>query len=238
MATYSSMDLYSSCPTAMFVGTAPTENGKFLLPPVRYQDMHKICLIIDLDETLVHSSIKQCRLRGASGDWWHSTPGVCPEEALRGRIFAASRRCLRMCLIHSRPCKVCRSCGGPTGQVGCLPGAVIPGVMRLPPGKIRQGPGPAGPGPAPGGDHRQLSCLLRLPPGQCSACGVLVRRHVGHRAAGPDAVLRQTEPCRRCVHGAAKLQQCCRRWRRRRRLTSLPGTAAHERCSASCCGGS
>ncbi|XP_077521486.1 carboxy-terminal domain RNA polymerase II polypeptide A small phosphatase 1-like isoform X2 [Amblyomma americanum] len=32
--------------------------GKFLLPPVRYQDMHKICLIIDLDETLVHSSIK------------------------------------------------------------------------------------------------------------------------------------------------------------------------------------
>ncbi|XP_077485523.1 phosphatase Herzog-like [Amblyomma americanum] len=58
MATYSSMDLYSSCPTAMFVGTAPTENGKFLLPPVRYQDMHKICLIIDLDETLVHSSIK------------------------------------------------------------------------------------------------------------------------------------------------------------------------------------
>lgn len=81
--------------------------GKFLLPPVRYQDMHKICLIIDLDETLVHSSIKvrsscfvlavpwvcpfaahqQCRLRGASGDWWHSTPGVCPEEALRGRIL-------------------------------------------------------------------------------------------------------------------------------------------------------
>ncbi|XP_072142151.1 carboxy-terminal domain RNA polymerase II polypeptide A small phosphatase 1-like isoform X3 [Dermacentor andersoni] len=32
--------------------------GKFLLPPVRHQDMHKICLIIDLDETLVHSSFK------------------------------------------------------------------------------------------------------------------------------------------------------------------------------------
>ncbi|CAN7999179.1 unnamed protein product [Ixodes pacificus] len=32
--------------------------GKFLLPPVRHQDLHKICLIIDLDETLVHSSFK------------------------------------------------------------------------------------------------------------------------------------------------------------------------------------
>ncbi|XP_077544402.1 carboxy-terminal domain RNA polymerase II polypeptide A small phosphatase 1-like isoform X3 [Haemaphysalis longicornis] len=32
--------------------------GKFLLPPVRHQDVHKICLIIDLDETLVHSSFK------------------------------------------------------------------------------------------------------------------------------------------------------------------------------------
>ncbi|KAL3231820.1 hypothetical protein MRX96_023249 [Rhipicephalus microplus] len=32
--------------------------GKYLLPPVRHQDIRKICLIIDLDETLVHSSFK------------------------------------------------------------------------------------------------------------------------------------------------------------------------------------
>ncbi|XP_072142155.1 carboxy-terminal domain RNA polymerase II polypeptide A small phosphatase 1-like isoform X7 [Dermacentor andersoni] len=37
---------------------SPKLQGKFLLPPVRHQDMHKICLIIDLDETLVHSSFK------------------------------------------------------------------------------------------------------------------------------------------------------------------------------------
>ena len=31
---------------------------KFLLPPVRHQDMNKKCVVIDLDETLVHSSFK------------------------------------------------------------------------------------------------------------------------------------------------------------------------------------
>uniref|UniRef100_A0A2H1VYM9 SFRICE_004911 n=1 Tax=Spodoptera frugiperda TaxID=7108 RepID=A0A2H1VYM9_SPOFR len=29
-----------------------------LLPPVKHQDMHKKCMVIDLDETLVHSSFK------------------------------------------------------------------------------------------------------------------------------------------------------------------------------------
>ncbi|XP_037077737.1 carboxy-terminal domain RNA polymerase II polypeptide A small phosphatase 1-like [Pollicipes pollicipes] len=46
----------------------PEENGHlaasgppaqgFLLPPVRHQDMGKVCLVVDLDETLVHSSFK------------------------------------------------------------------------------------------------------------------------------------------------------------------------------------
>lgn len=31
---------------------------RYLLPPVRHQDMHKKCMVIDLDETLVHSSFK------------------------------------------------------------------------------------------------------------------------------------------------------------------------------------
>lgn len=40
------------------------ENGivkpppKYLLPPIRHQDMTKKCMVIDLDETLVHSSFK------------------------------------------------------------------------------------------------------------------------------------------------------------------------------------
>lgn len=35
-----------------------TSVPRFLLPPVRHQDMHKKCMVIDLDETLVHSSFK------------------------------------------------------------------------------------------------------------------------------------------------------------------------------------
>lgn len=41
-------------------GSPPLSPGspRFLLPPVRHQDMHKKCMVIDLDETLVHSSFK------------------------------------------------------------------------------------------------------------------------------------------------------------------------------------
>ena len=35
-----------------------TSNEKYLLPPVRQQDVNKKCVVIDLDETLVHSSFK------------------------------------------------------------------------------------------------------------------------------------------------------------------------------------
>lgn len=31
---------------------------RYLLPTIRHQDMHKKCMVIDLDETLVHSSFK------------------------------------------------------------------------------------------------------------------------------------------------------------------------------------
>lgn len=31
---------------------------RYLLPPVRHSDSHKKCMVIDLDETLVHSSFK------------------------------------------------------------------------------------------------------------------------------------------------------------------------------------
>ncbi|XP_023316043.1 carboxy-terminal domain RNA polymerase II polypeptide A small phosphatase 1-like isoform X1 [Trichogramma pretiosum] len=35
-----------------------TGSPHFLLPPIRHLDMHKKCMVIDLDETLVHSSFK------------------------------------------------------------------------------------------------------------------------------------------------------------------------------------
>lgn len=37
----------------------PTQGSqKYLLPQVRHSDMHRKCMVIDLDETLVHSSFK------------------------------------------------------------------------------------------------------------------------------------------------------------------------------------
>lgn len=39
-------------------GLGVTGQGRFLLPPIRHSDMHKKCMVIDLDETLVHSSFK------------------------------------------------------------------------------------------------------------------------------------------------------------------------------------
>lgn len=40
--------------------TPPPLQGqpKYLLPQNRHSDMHKKCMVIDLDETLVHSSFK------------------------------------------------------------------------------------------------------------------------------------------------------------------------------------
>lgn len=35
--------------------------SSYLLPAIRHQDMHKKCMVIDLDETLVHSSFKVFR---------------------------------------------------------------------------------------------------------------------------------------------------------------------------------
>lgn len=35
-------------------------NERLLLPPIRPADINKKCLIVDLDETLVHSSFKVC----------------------------------------------------------------------------------------------------------------------------------------------------------------------------------
>lgn len=38
--------------------TTPPGSQRHLLPSVSHRDMHKKCMVIDLDETLVHSSFK------------------------------------------------------------------------------------------------------------------------------------------------------------------------------------
>ncbi|XP_046407415.1 carboxy-terminal domain RNA polymerase II polypeptide A small phosphatase 1-like [Ischnura elegans] len=45
-------------PAPLTPGCPGGGSPRFLLPPVRHQDMHRKCMVIDLDETLVHSSFK------------------------------------------------------------------------------------------------------------------------------------------------------------------------------------
>jgi RNA polymerase II subunit A small phosphatase-like protein len=44
-------------PASSYAPSNPTPH-KYLLPPIRHSDAHKNCIVIDLDETLVHSSFK------------------------------------------------------------------------------------------------------------------------------------------------------------------------------------
>jgi hypothetical protein len=39
-------------------GLTGSGGNRYLLPQIRHSDMHKKCMVIDLDETLVHSSFK------------------------------------------------------------------------------------------------------------------------------------------------------------------------------------
>lgn len=49
-----------------------------LLPPVRRQDMHRKCMVIDLDETLVHSSFKVSEIENTTEGRWNDSLDFVP----------------------------------------------------------------------------------------------------------------------------------------------------------------
>jgi carboxy-terminal domain RNA polymerase II polypeptide A small phosphatase len=54
-----SIDALSTQTIGQATGLASNNSqNRYLLPQVRHSDMHKKCMVIDLDETLVHSSFK------------------------------------------------------------------------------------------------------------------------------------------------------------------------------------
>lgn len=97
--------------------------------------MHRKCMVIDLDETLVHSSFKvsnyisfdhtvlikniyffdnltahtECRLHSSGGDRWDRTSGVCSEATARGRVSAEDGRTVRVRFVYSITSQICRS---------------------------------------------------------------------------------------------------------------------------------
>ncbi len=63
---------------------------------------------------------------------------------------------------------VCWPCGRPAGPVGGVSHAALQGILCFPQRKLRQRPQPAGPRAQQSHHHRQLTCLLHLPPWKCS----------------------------------------------------------------------
>ena len=51
------------------VVSTPEQSGRWLLPPVRPEHKGRKCLVLDLDETLVHSSFKVSMSRIVSQDF-------------------------------------------------------------------------------------------------------------------------------------------------------------------------
>lgn len=49
-----------------------------------------------------------------------------------------------------------------------VPGPPVPGILCVPPGLLREGPQPPGQGPEENSDSGQLTCVLHLPPRECS----------------------------------------------------------------------
>lgn len=75
----SSIDGRASPPLLVMSDHAPRP----LLPPVRHQDMHKKCMVIDLDETLVHSSFKV-----SYSNWFHwQTPIAIMNVIFKSKVM-------------------------------------------------------------------------------------------------------------------------------------------------------
>lgn len=107
--------------------------GRYLLNTLRHSDMHKKCMVIDLDETLVHSSFKvttaclfhvirsfnitkifflaytKRRFCCSSRNWWNCPPSLRFETSLCRWVFKGDGRTLRVRLVHGVASKIRRS---------------------------------------------------------------------------------------------------------------------------------
>ncbi len=76
-ATTDLWQVYEAEPPAP-VPAEPTPGG--LLPPQEARDAGRICLVLDLDETLVHSSFRVRAVCGASPQPVHNPDYIVPVE--------------------------------------------------------------------------------------------------------------------------------------------------------------
>ncbi|XP_051910100.1 CTD (carboxy-terminal domain, RNA polymerase II, polypeptide A) small phosphatase-like a isoform X5 [Hippocampus zosterae] len=150
----------------------PEENGaplkppaKFLLPEVSIADCGRNCVVIDLDETLVHSSFKPI----SNADF------IVPVE-IDGTVHQV--------YVLKRP-----HVDEFLQRMGELFECVL-FTASLAKRKLCQRPQPAGPGTRQGHHRGQLARLLHLPPRERCAGAVVVRRHGRQGAPGAAPHLR------------------------------------------------
>ncbi|XP_061820881.1 CTD (carboxy-terminal domain, RNA polymerase II, polypeptide A) small phosphatase-like a isoform X5 [Nerophis lumbriciformis] len=169
--------------------------AEFLLPEVSIEDYGRSCVVIDLDETLVHSSFKPISnadfvvpveidgnvhqvyvLKRPHVDHFLQKMG----ELFECVLFTAS---LAKCLHCKHSDLVCVQCllwsvrrpsGGPAGPVGGVPRSSLQGLVCVPQRELRQGPESPGPAAQQGHHRGQLARLLHLPPGERRPGPVLV----------------------------------------------------------------
>jgi RNA polymerase II subunit A small phosphatase-like protein len=147
--------------------STPEQAQKWLLPPITPQFSGKKCLVLDLDETLVHSSFKVSRVADSFYDTpllTFTPPDPSPSRfhnscrnrrpiSQRLRNQAPWRRCLpqtrrrdlRSCRLHRIRIQVRRSSSRPTRHLQLGPPPSIPRVVLQPPGQLRQGFEPSWP---------------------------------------------------------------------------------------------
>ncbi|XP_019745601.1 CTD (carboxy-terminal domain, RNA polymerase II, polypeptide A) small phosphatase-like a isoform X5 [Hippocampus comes] len=130
----------------------PGPPAKFLLPEVSIADCGRNCVVIDLDETLVHSSFKPI----SNADF------IVPVE-IDGTVHQV--------YVLKRP-----HVDEFLQRMGELFECVL-FTASLAKRKLRQRPQPAGPGTRQGHHRGQLARLLHLPPRERRAGAVVVRRH-------------------------------------------------------------
>ncbi|XP_021542888.1 carboxy-terminal domain RNA polymerase II polypeptide A small phosphatase 2 isoform X2 [Neomonachus schauinslandi] len=140
--------------------------GTCLLPEVTEEDQGRICVVIDLDETLVHSSFKPI----------NNADFIVPVEieGTTHQVYVLKRPYVDEFLRRMGELFECVLFTASLAKVWCVPGPPVPGVLRVPPGLLCQGPQPPGKGPEENPHSGQLARLLHLPPRECGARAVLV----------------------------------------------------------------
>jgi RNA polymerase II subunit A small phosphatase-like protein len=112
-----------------------------LLPPIQPHFVGRKCLVLDLDETLVHSSFQagaQRRLHHSGRDRGYCTSGLRAQATRRRRVHETHGSSVRGRRIHRQRRQVRRPGARPSRHSQSVPSSPVSRGVRLPPRQLRQ----------------------------------------------------------------------------------------------------